>query len=90
MQRTSTSRYLQGARSRDWLKIKTIKTQDCVVIGYTRGEGNRKNYFGSLLLAICQNNEFRFVGHVGSGFGFVRLEEVYHKLQKIRIEETGC
>ena len=29
------SRYLQGTRSREWLKIKTIKTQDCIVIGYT-------------------------------------------------------
>ena len=38
-----SSKYLQGIRSRDWLKIKHIKTQDCVVIGYTRGEGNREN-----------------------------------------------
>ena len=30
-----TSLYKEGTRSRDWLKIKNIKTQDCVVIGYT-------------------------------------------------------
>lgn len=30
------SKYVQGARSVDWLKIKNILTQDCVVIGYTR------------------------------------------------------
>jgi bifunctional non-homologous end joining protein LigD len=35
------SKYMQGARSTNWLKIKNIKSQDCVVIGYTRGEGNR-------------------------------------------------
>jgi bifunctional non-homologous end joining protein LigD len=34
--------YLQGTRSRDWLKIKTTKTQDCVIIGYTKGEGKRE------------------------------------------------
>ena len=28
-----SSKYLQGTRSSDWLKIKNIKTQDCVVIG---------------------------------------------------------
>ena len=68
-----SSKYLQGIRSRDWLKIKHIKTQDCVVIGYTRGEGNRENYFGSLLLAAFdhKDNKFRFVGHTGSGFDFV-------------------
>ena len=46
-----SGKYVQGIRSKEWLKIKHIKTQDCVIIGYTRGEGNRKNYFGSLLLA---------------------------------------
>ena len=50
-----SSKYSQGTRSRDWLKIKDVKTQDCVVIGYTRGEGNRENYFGSLLLAHMIN-----------------------------------
>ena len=45
------SKYQSGIRSKYWLKIKNIKTQDCIVIGYTRGEGNRKSYFGSLLLA---------------------------------------
>src|SRR5439155_8161209 len=42
------SKYIQGTRSTDWLKIKNILTQDCLVIGYTRGEGNREGYFGSL------------------------------------------
>ena len=50
------SKYHSGIRTRDWLKIKNIKTQDCIVIGYTRGEGNRKNYFGSLLLAAIDNS----------------------------------
>ena len=55
--KNKSSKYVQGLRSRDWLKIKHIKTQDCVVIGYTRGEGNRENYFGSLLLASIQSYE---------------------------------
>jgi len=49
------SKYHSGIRTGDWLKIKNIKTQDCLVIGYTRGEGNRKNYFGSLLLAAVDD-----------------------------------
>ena len=44
------SKYHPNTRSREWIKIKNTKTQDCVVIGYTRGEGNREKYFGSLLL----------------------------------------
>ncbi len=81
------SKYLQGTRSREWLKIKTIKTQDCVVIGYTKGEGNRETYFGSLLLAVHYDNKLRFVGHTGSGFDFSQLNEVYNKLQQMKIEK---
>ncbi|MGZ5549382.1 MAG: DNA ligase D [Nitrososphaeraceae archaeon] len=83
-----SSKYVQGIRSRDWLKIKHIKTQDCVIIGYTRGEGNRENYFGSLLLAVNDSqSKLRFVGHTGSGFDFLLLKQIYDKLQKMRIEK---
>jgi bifunctional non-homologous end joining protein LigD len=84
-----TSKYVQGIRSRDWLKIKHIKTQDCIVIGYTRGEGNRENYFGSLLLAVydSSNSKLRFVGHTGSGFDFGQLYEIYRKLKAMRIDK---
>src|SRR5919202_3178761 len=81
------SKYLQGTRSREWLKIKAIKTQDCVVIGYTKGEGNRETYFGSLLLAVYYDSKLRFVGHSGSGFNFSQLNEVYNKLQQMKIEK---
>jgi bifunctional non-homologous end joining protein LigD len=84
-----SSKYVQGIRSRDWLKIKHIRTQDCVVIGYTRGEGNRENYFGSLLLAALdpKDGKFRFVGHTGSGFDFVQLDKIYKKLQAMHIDK---
>ena len=83
-----TSLYKEGTRSRDWLKIKNIKTQDCVVIGYTEGLGRRKNAFGSLLLAIYNpaKKKFTFVGHSGSGFDDESIELIYSKLQKIKID----
>ena len=91
------SKYLQGTRSRDWLKIKNIRTQDCVVIGYIRGEGNREAYFGSLLLAVYNNvgssddgtngSQLRFVGHTGSGFNFDQLDKIYNKLKQMKTEK---
>jgi len=88
MAKRKSSVYREGVRSRDWLKIKNIKTQDCVVIGYTKGIGNRINLFGSLLLAVycTKERKFRFVGHTGSGFDFELLNKVYSKLQEIRID----
>ena len=83
-----SSTYKEGARSTDWLKIKNIKTQDCVVIGYTEGEGKRRNWFGSLLLAIFVPDvkKFRFVGHTGSGFDDKTVQTIYQNLQKLRID----
>jgi len=83
-----SSIYREGLRSRDWLKIKNTMTQDCVVIGYTKGMGNRINLFGSLLLAVycTEETKFRFVGHTGSGFDYELLDRVYSKLQEIKID----
>ena len=80
-------KYLEGDRSSAWLKIKHTLTQDCVVIGYTTGEGNREGYFGSLILAAYYVGKLRFVGHVGSGFGFDQLQETFEMMQKFRTKK---
>jgi bifunctional non-homologous end joining protein LigD len=78
-------RYLQGSRSGSWLKVKRVKTQDCVIIGYTPGEGRREGYFGSLLLAVNDQGKLRFAGHTGSGFDTVTIMQLYDRLQELRI-----
>ena len=83
-----TSLYQEGVRSKDWLKIKNTLTQDCVIIGYTKGMGSRVNYFGSLVLAVyCpKEKKLKFVGHVGTGFDDEILRVVYSKLKNFEID----
>jgi bifunctional non-homologous end joining protein LigD len=81
------SKYIQGTRSKDWLKIKNSKTQDCVVIGYTSGEGSREKYFGSLILAVYEQGHLRFVGHTGSGFNTNQLVRVYTRINGMQINK---
>lgn len=38
-------------------------------------------------MAVYDGNKSRFVGHSGSGFDFSQLDEIYNKLQQIRIEK---
>jgi bifunctional non-homologous end joining protein LigD len=82
------STYREGIRSKEWLKIKNTKTQDCVVIGYTKGEGVRDRYFGSLVLAVYSSKEkkLKFAGHAGTGFDDETLNLVYSKMKR---EEIG-
>ena len=79
------SKYHEGIRSSAWRKIKGILTQDCVVIGYTKGEGNRQDYFGSLILAPYDDKgKLHFIGHSGSGFGFDQLKQTLTVMQRLR------
>ena len=77
--------YREGIRSRDWLKIKNTKTQDCVIIGYSRGLGSRVSHFGSLVLAVysAKEKKLKFAGHAGTGFNDQTLGEIYEKLKPL-------
>lgn len=61
-----SSRYEPGRRSRSWLKVKIRREQEAVVIGYEPGQGSRAA-LGSLILAVNEDDELRYVGEVGSG-----------------------
>jgi len=65
--------YREGARSYDWLKIKEFKSDEAVVIGVTKGEGERSPTFGSLILAKRDPRTGEWI-HVGNTSGFTTVE----------------
>ncbi|MGI9608744.1 MAG: non-homologous end-joining DNA ligase [Acidimicrobiia bacterium] len=62
------STYRQGRRSPDWRKVSVRHRLRAVVGGYVPGEGGRAETFGSLLVGLFDDDEFRWIGAVGSGF----------------------
>ena len=70
------SPYRPGERSKEWLKVKRVRTVDCVVVGYTKGTGNRADSFGALLLGLYDGDRLTFVGRVGTGFTDKTLKEL--------------
>jgi bifunctional non-homologous end joining protein LigD len=50
-----SSVYEPGVRSANWLKIKHEKSCDCVVAGYTHGNGGRSASFGALVLGLYRS-----------------------------------
>ena len=72
----------QGRRSRDWLKIKIGKRQECVVGGWTEGRGSRK-HFGALLVGVYEKDEFVYVGSVGTGFDAKKLSALAKRLEPL-------
>ncbi len=63
------STYEQGLRTGSWLKIKNLKTCDCVIFGYSKGEGARESTFGALIVGLYDlEGKPIYVAHVGTGF----------------------
>jgi bifunctional non-homologous end joining protein LigD len=77
------SRYQAGRRSPDWRKIKLTTTQDCVILGWTPGQGGRSSSFGALLLGAYDGGELRWVGQVGSGFSDGTAASTLERLEAI-------
>jgi DNA ligase D-like protein (predicted ligase) len=69
MAKKRSSPYKIGIRTRDWLKLKTIQTMDCIIVGYTEGTGSRSTTFGALVLAAYdKKKKLTHLGNVGTGF----------------------
>jgi bifunctional non-homologous end joining protein LigD len=69
-------------RSANWVKLKVTKTLDAVVGGWTAAR-TPAIPFGSLLLGLYEGKKLRFIGHVGSGFGEKKSEELAGKLREL-------
>jgi bifunctional non-homologous end joining protein LigD len=78
------SRYVQGKRTRDWLKIKTHGEQEFVIAGFTKGTGRRASSFGSLVLGYYRGNELVYAGNVGTGFNSKEIDKLLDKLRPLK------
>ncbi len=78
----SDSQYHNGKRTPYWLKIRNIKMEEAVIVGFTAPKGSRKG-FGSLLLAQYQKHKLVYIGNVGTGFNDSLLTDLTRKFAAI-------
>ena len=75
-------------RSRDWLKMKITRRQECVIGGYTDPRGAREN-FGSLVLGLYDDQDrLIHVGHAGSGFTGQTHSDMWQRLEKLKLARS--
>ena len=84
MAKQRNSPYLPGKRSDAWLKIKTRQTAECVIIGYTRGKGDRERVSARCIWRRSTMAKLKYVGKVGSGFDDRSLKAVVSRLKKLQ------
>jgi DNA ligase D-like protein (predicted ligase)/DNA ligase D-like protein (predicted 3'-phosphoesterase) len=87
MAKKKDSPYEPSIRSGNWLKIKELRSCDCVIFGYTKGTGARGKTFGALLLGLY-NNEGKpvYMGKVGTGFSQDTLKALSEAFQKLKTD----
>ena len=76
------STYAEGSRNGDWLKVKSVQTEEVLICGFTAPKGSRKK-FGSLILGRFEGEDLKFSGHTGTGFSDNGLVELYDKMKPL-------
>jgi len=79
------SPYRPGRRSRDWLKVKNVRSQEVVIGGWLPRKGRREGELGALLAGYYEGEDFRFAGKVGTGFAardLRMLRELFEPLSR--------
>lgn len=87
MAKKADSTYSEGARTANWLKVKTVMTEEAVICGFTEPRGSRKK-FGALILGIYKKNKLVYIGHTGTGFNDKALKEVYQQMVPLITEKS--
>jgi len=83
----SSSLYRPGPRrSDDWVKMKSERDDEFVVIGFMRGKGNRAA-LGALCVASYSGERLLYRGRVGSGLDAATLSSLEQALKTRRITD---
>nr|MDO8082719.1 ATP-dependent DNA ligase [Candidatus Freyarchaeota archaeon] len=86
--------YEAGSRGFKWIKFKReyktemIDTIDTVIVGALMGRGRRAGTYGALLVAVYDTEQdiFRTISKVGTGFSDADLEALPEKLKEYKID----
>jgi len=76
--------YEEGRRSPSWIKVKTTRTLDCIIVGYT----SELRPLSSLALGLADAGSIIFVGKVGTGFTDVFMESLKERLDAIKVDDA--
>jgi bifunctional non-homologous end joining protein LigD len=80
--KNGNSRYREGMRSSDWLKVKTRNRQEAVIGGFTAPRRSRK-HLGALVLGVYEGSELIYIGHTGGGSSDEQLAKLRTRLDPL-------
>lgn len=87
MAKRADSTYNIGARTTDWLKIKTQLRHEVVIGGFTKNEGTAKQ-FSSLLVGLFEKGKFVYTGKIGTGFNDKMQKDMMKQFKPLIIKSS--
>lgn len=75
--------YQPGKRTNSWIKVKVRQTEDCVIVGFTQGKGDRASLFGALQIAVESDDGLIYRGKVGTGFTTRDMADILDELKRM-------
>jgi bifunctional non-homologous end joining protein LigD len=77
----------QSGRGKSWLKSKCSARQEFVIAGYVQSTTSRKA-IGSLVLGVYDKGKLHPVGRVGTGFTGAIAEDLFRRLDRMRLPSS--
>lgn len=74
-------------RGREWLKVKCLREQEFVIVGYTAPQGARTGFGALWLAAHDDDGRLLQVGKVGTGFDTALLRTLHRRLRSLAVDE---
>ncbi|WP_044561148.1 DNA ligase D [Azospirillum sp. B4] len=74
-------------RGKGWIKSKCGNRQEFVVAGYVPSTTARKA-IGSLVMGVYEDGKLRHVGRVGTGYTVSVAEELFRRLERMRVQDS--
>jgi bifunctional non-homologous end joining protein LigD len=79
--------YEPGVRSRAWIKIRNMRSEDVIVGGWLPGKGRLSGLPGAVLVGQRAAGHLRYVGSVGTGWSETERAELAELLRFAETEE---
>jgi bifunctional non-homologous end joining protein LigD len=79
----------KGGRSKSWIKVRTVRVEDFVVVGWTEPKGARGG-FGALHIARYDGEVLVYSGSVGTGFTDAQLGDILARLVELEVRKCPC
>lgn len=80
------SEYIEGDRSSNWLKMRTVIQQEFVIGGWAESDKTRS--FRSILFGAYRNGELRWVGRSGGGYKQKEMPAILEKLKAKEVKKS--